>query len=213
MKPHTYAVKLFHCKIKLFKNVINEWLIMKSRRKLRIIESKRLSDNQREELKMIQNKKSEIKLVLYSEQFKRDIDNYIITQVNFTGTPGDALKLCARDEERHAVLVVHEEKLVGFFILHEWSGAKKYTDNPHALLLRTFSIDSRYQCQGYGRQTVENLEYFIKRYFLDINEIVLGVNHNNVPAQHLYLHHGFVDTGRKVIGIHGEQWVLSKKIK
>ncbi|MFT8709283.1 MAG: GNAT family N-acetyltransferase [Sporolactobacillus sp.] len=162
---------------------------------------------------MVQKKESDVNLVFYSEDYAREIDSYIINQLDFTGTPKEALNLSKQDDERHPVLVFCREKLVGFFVLHGWGGAKRYTDNHYALLLRTFSIDSRYQGKGYGRQTVESLDAFVMHSFPDINEMILGVNHNNVPAQQLYLHHGFSDTGRRVIGRHGEQWVLSKVLK
>jgi ribosomal protein S18 acetylase RimI-like enzyme len=39
--------------------------------------------------------------------------------------------------------------------------------------------------------------------------VVLVVNHKNIPAQHLYLNVGFVDTGVRKIGRIGEQIVMS----
>ncbi|MFX3619154.1 MAG: GNAT family N-acetyltransferase [Sporolactobacillus sp.] len=153
-----------------------------------------------------------VQLIAFTDQYKQIVQNYTINELEFTGSPLEAIKLCAQEAGRHAILVFSGQTLVGFFVLHDWTGAKKYTKNRHALLLRTFSIDSRYQGRGYGRRTIEQLDGFVKTHFPGTNEIVLGVNHANITAQNLYLHHGFEDTGSRVIGIHGEQLVLSKGI-
>jgi Acetyltransferases len=155
---------------------------------------------------------TKIQLAFYTQAYSEAITHYILNELRFTGSPQEAIKLCAREKERHAILVIARDNLVGFFVLHGWAGAKKYTNNRHSLLLRTFSIDSRYQGRGYGRRVIALLDDFVRANFPDVNEIVLGVNHANVPAQHLYLHHGFTDAGRRVIGIHGEQLVLSRTI-
>jgi ribosomal protein S18 acetylase RimI-like enzyme len=162
---------------------------------------------------MAMTMQKKITLVLYSDMFKSAIDHYVIREIQFTGAPQEAVKLSERDKQRHPVLVLADDDVVGFFVLHEGDGPKKYTDHPHTLLLRTFSIDSRYQGQGYGSCAIALLDEFVNRLFPSAEEIVLGVNHNNVPAQKLYLHHGFTDTGRRVIGIHGEQWVLSRTVR
>ncbi|MFT8319220.1 MAG: GNAT family N-acetyltransferase [Sporolactobacillus sp.] len=154
-----------------------------------------------------------VQLTAYTDQYKQIIRNYTINELEFTGSPLEAIERCEQEAGRHAILVFFDQILVGFFVLHDWAGAKKYTKNRHALLLRTFSIDSRYQGRGYGRRTIEQLDGFVKVHFPKVDEIVLGVNHANIKAQNLYLHHGFEDTGSRVIGIHGEQLVLSKGIR
>ena len=45
--------------------------------------------------------------------------------------------------------------------------------------------------------------------FPTCNEVVLAVNHKNVPAQRLYERVGFQDTGRRRMGPIGEQWVMN----
>ncbi|TGA96648.1 GNAT family N-acetyltransferase [Sporolactobacillus shoreae] len=154
----------------------------------------------------------EVRLAFYSHSYERAIEDYVIREIQFTAHPREALEQCMREGERHAVLILHGSLLVGFFVLHTWAGAKKYSENRRALLLRAFSVDSRFQGKGYGKQALALLDDFIKLHFPDVNEIVLGVNHANVRAQQLYLHHGFSDTGRRVIGTHGEQFVYHKKM-
>lgn len=155
---------------------------------------------------------SKISLAFYSDEYSEAVRRYVIKELHFTGSPQEAVETCKRESDRYAILVLDEETVVGFFVLHGRAGAKKYTNNRKALLLRTFSIDSRFQGKGYGRRTIALLDVFVKEHFPNTDEVVLGVNHANVAAQKLYLHHGFADTGRRVTGIHGEQLVLSKRL-
>jgi len=47
---------------------------------------------------------------------------------------------------------------------------------------------------------------------LSIEELVLGVNFNNLDAYNLYLKVGFIDNGKVINGLQGLQHVLSKEI-
>jgi RimJ/RimL family protein N-acetyltransferase len=153
-----------------------------------------------------------VTLSLFNGQYKQAVTDYIIEKIQFTGHPSEAVKLAEKEPDRHAILILHGESLVGFFVLHGWAGAKKYTDDQHALLLRTFSIDTRNQGKGYAKQAMKQLPDFVQTYFPDARRIVLGVNYANYPAQNLYLRSGFSDTGRRVIGAHGEQYVYEQLI-
>ncbi|MGE7929665.1 hypothetical protein [Lysinibacillus xylanilyticus] len=57
-----------------------------------------------------------------------------------------------------------------------------------------------------------SLPEFIKRKFKDCNEVVLVINHKNIPAQNLYLKVGFVDNGERRMGLIGEQIVMNLTI-
>jgi len=61
---------------------------------------------------------------------------------------------------------------------------------------------------GYAKGSMILLGEFVKSEFPDCNEIVLVVNHKNIPAQSLYSKVGFEDTGERKIGPIGEQLVM-----
>jgi RimJ/RimL family protein N-acetyltransferase len=86
---------------------------------------------------------------------------------------------------------------------------KEYSDNARAMLLTAFSINHAYQGKGYAKQGMSLLSEFVQKEFLDCNEIVLAVNHKNIPAQKLYMKVGFHDTGRTKIGRIGEQYIMA----
>ncbi|MEK3990561.1 GNAT family N-acetyltransferase [Robertmurraya sp. FSL R5-0851] len=80
------------------------------------------------------------------------------------------------------------------------------------MLLTAFSIDYSKQGRGNAKQGLLLLKKYIQNQFPSCDEIVLGVNHQNVPAQNLYARVGFQDTGRRVIGSLGEQFVMTLHI-
>ena len=58
----------------------------------------------------------------------------------------------------------------------------------------------------------ENAE-FMEEEFPNFDEVVLGVNARNIPAQRLYQKAGFTDTGRRIMRTKGEQYVMSLSTK
>jgi RimJ/RimL family protein N-acetyltransferase len=100
-------------------------------------------------------------------------------------------------------------KLVTFFVLHKNEGVKPYSNNIHAILLRAFSTDFRYQGMGYAKKALMLLPPFVKVNFKEINEIVLAVNVQNVVAQKLYQKCGFIDNGVRKMGKKGELIIMS----
>ncbi|WP_306659888.1 GNAT family N-acetyltransferase [Bacillus sp. AFS002410] len=76
------------------------------------------------------------------------------------------------------------------------------------MLLRAYSIDSNFQGKGIAKQSLKLLPDFVKAHFPEKNEIILGVNHKNIAAQHVYLKSGFVDKGVRVMGKKGELFVM-----
>ncbi|WP_373689076.1 GNAT family N-acetyltransferase [Clostridium sp. YIM B02551] len=77
------------------------------------------------------------------------------------------------------------------------------------MLLRYFSINYPYQGKGYAKKALRLLPSFIKNNFMGINEVLLGVNERNIPAQKLYEKSSFNDTGLRRMGAVGLQYVLS----
>lgn len=110
---------------------------------------------------------------------------------------------------RHGVTLWHDGSAVGFFILDSGPERSEFSDNDDALLLRSFSINPKYQGQGLGHQVMAGLPDYCMAYLPECCEVVLGVNQHNQPAYELYLSHGFVDLGRTRIGPSGPQYMLS----
>ncbi|GAA0606817.1 GNAT family N-acetyltransferase [Virgibacillus siamensis] len=159
--------------------------------------------------------RANVHLEFYTEKFKTAVDHYFLNEAHlqFTALPLDALKACCDDPSRYPVLILHNNVLVGFFVLHGWDGAKTYSDNRNAILLRAYSIDSRHQGNHYASRSLRVLNDFVKNYFPGKDEMVLAVNHANLKAQCLYVRNGFIDTGHRIMGRKGEQLILHKKLK
>jgi len=152
-----------------------------------------------------------ISLDLFQLKYKESLLSFELPndQVKFTALPSHVLEV---QEGQFPIVIVEDDVPVGFFILHSTSRVKQYSNNPNAMLLTAFSIDYSKQGRGYAKQGLFLLSKYIQKQFPRCDEIVLGVNHQNVPAQNLYIRVGFQDTGRRVIGSLGEQFVLTLPI-
>jgi len=149
-----------------------------------------------------------ISLDLFQLKYKESLLSFELPndQVKFTALPSHVLEV---QEGQFPIVIVEDDVPVGFFILHSTSRVKDYSNNPNAMLLTAFSIDYSKQGRGYAKQGLLLLSKYIQKQFPSCDEIVLGVNHQNVPAQNLYIRVGFQDTGRRVIGSLGEQFVMT----
>ncbi|MCM3769202.1 GNAT family N-acetyltransferase [Priestia aryabhattai] len=156
-----------------------------------------------------------VALAFYSETYDSSIHNYTLPeeQLIYTALPVEAIVKCEQEKDRTPVLILVENKLAGFFVLDAGEAVKEYTDSFGALLIRSYSIHPDYQRNGIGKKSLKLLSSFIQHHFPTKNEVVLGVNHKNTAAQHLYNRSGFVDTNRRIFGSQGEQFVYQMNIK
>ncbi|MHC5247267.1 GNAT family N-acetyltransferase [Enterococcus sp. LJL90] len=115
-------------------------------------------------------------------------------QLIFSGLPLDAIEKAAADDSRLPVFLEDQGNFPTFMILHGWPGPQIYTDNQHAVLLRSYSTDSRFQGQGYADASLKLLPAFTKEHFPTAEELILGVNSKNSKAIKLYQKHGFTET-------------------
>lgn len=118
-------------------------------------------------------------------------------------------KILEVTEGQNRIVILSGIEPVGFFLLHSTERVKEYSDNPNAMLLTALSVNHAKQGSGYAKQGMLLLRDFVKSEFPNCDEIVLVVNHKNVPAQRLYLRVGFEDRGKRKIGPLGEQFVMS----
>lgn len=157
-----------------------------------------------------------MKLVAYtsSPDVDKQIENYYLpeNQVIYCGFPKDAIEEAQKDPNRYPILMMDDEQLITFLILHEKDGVKPYSDNPQAILLRGFSTNHAFQGKGYSKQTLHLLPEYIRKHFPTINEIVLAVNEANQPAIQLYLACGYLDTQKRIKREYGSLVIMSQII-
>ncbi|WP_244094272.1 GNAT family N-acetyltransferase [Jeotgalibacillus salarius] len=149
----------------------------------------------------------------FSRIYQKDLTNFYLTkeQEQFTTLPADQLDRLTT--EQFPVVILAEQKAVGFFVLEQSGRLKNYTPNESACLLASLSITKDQQGRGYAKQAMELLTEWVRKEFPACDEIVLSVNLKNDPAFRLYLSSGFEDTGRRVTGPVGEQRVMSLKLE
>lgn len=126
-------------------------------------------------------------------------------QEQYTSLPSQLLEV---KEGKHPIVILCDKEAVGFFLLHSTERVKEYSNNPQAMLLTALSINHAKQGKGYAKRSMLLLSDFVTSEFPECDEIVLAVNHKNVPAQRLYLRVGFEDTGKRKIGPIGEQFIM-----
>jgi RimJ/RimL family protein N-acetyltransferase len=150
-------------------------------------------------------------LTRFQEEHANLIETYTLSeeQLRYTGHPVESIALCRLDPNRHAILGIEDAMLVTYFALHEQEGVQRFSDNPAAILLRTFSTDYHHLEKGYGKGALEKLPAFVQQMFPHINEIVLAVNEGNDLARRLYEKADYRDTGRRVMGRKGMLIVMS----
>ena len=156
----------------------------------------------------------DMNLYFYNETLSKEIEQYVITeeQLRFTGTPQENIMLSNSDADRYPILVMENEQLVTFFVLHKNEGVKPYSNNNKAILIRAFSTDFHHQGKGYATMALQQLPDFVKAHFNEINELVLAVNSKNDVAQNLYKKCGYIDEGVRTMGTRGELIVMSYRI-
>jgi RimJ/RimL family protein N-acetyltransferase len=149
-----------------------------------------------------------VELVHFSKEYETQLHSFELPkeQEQFTALPK---KINEVSDGQYRIVIISGNEPVGFFLLHATDRVKEYSDNPRALLLTAFSINHTHQGKGYAKQGMSLLSEFVQKEFRDCNEIVLAVNHKNIPAQKLYTKVGFQDTGRRKIGRIGEQYIMT----
>ncbi|MFJ7731725.1 GNAT family N-acetyltransferase [Lysinibacillus sp. NPDC097231] len=153
-------------------------------------------------------KTSAIELVHFLEDYVDVLNNFELPneQSRFTALPKE---ISIEKVGQYPIVILSDNVPVGFFVLHATERVKEYSNNPKAMLLTALSIDHKHQGNGYAKKGMLALSEFIKGKFKECDEVVLVVNHKNIPAQNLYLNVGFVDNGERRMGPIGEQIVMN----
>lgn len=116
------------------------------------------------------------------------------------------------DPLKMVVVILENEQPVGFFVLDRGTDKATLTDNRHAVLVRSLSINPAYQGKGIGKRAMQCLPEFVGVQFADVEEIVLSVNVKNTSAYHVYIKAGYTDTGKIITGPVGPQHVLAQQV-
>lgn len=154
------------------------------------------------------NDMDRITLQHYQPHYLEELKSFELpkNQEQFTAMPSDILHV---KPGQHPIVILNENHVVGFFLLHNSERVKEYSSNSQAMLLTALSINHREQGKGYALKGMNALRSFVTEEFPQCNEIVLAVNYKNFAAQKLYAKVGFIDTGRRKTGLIGEQYIMS----
>ncbi|MGX7244119.1 GNAT family N-acetyltransferase [Enterococcus quebecensis] len=147
----------------------------------------------------------------YTPDFSNMIEQYQLDekQLLHTGTPEIPITISQKNHFIHPILAIEENRLTNFFVLDEKKDVALYTTNKQAILLRTFSTDTRYQGQGHAKEVLRLLPNFVRLHFPNINEVILAVNENNIAAQTLYQKNGFKLSEKVTHGEFGRLYVMN----
>jgi RimJ/RimL family protein N-acetyltransferase len=161
------------------------------------------------------NQQSELRLTRYTTEYDSTLNEFTLPedQEKFTALPTEMIHLSKVDTTRNPVVLLNQNHPVGFFVLQFGDRVKEYTSNKKALLLIALSINSSEQGKGYAKTGMRLLPAFVHQEFPESDEIVLAVNHKNIPAQKLYKKVGFEDTGRRKVGKMGEQFIYNLEVR
>ncbi|WP_226671986.1 GNAT family N-acetyltransferase [Rossellomorea aquimaris] len=157
---------------------------------------------------------SHVTLAQYHPSFERQLGDFHLPedQLQFTSMPLDKIHNPSISKDTSHVVILLDDEPVGYFALEKGEKLSKYSSNPKARLLTSFSIDSRHQGKGIAKDGLNQLPDFIKEHLPDTNEVVLGVNKRNKAATSLYLKTGFTDEDEIYEGPKGPQHILHLKI-
>jgi RimJ/RimL family protein N-acetyltransferase len=145
------------------------------------------------------------RLAFYSPEWDSKIRNFTLDepQKSFVFLPSAAIDWSIQDINCFPVVVLIDDEPVGFFVLHHSEEIINFTDNVNAIFLRAFSIDWKHQGIGYAGLAMNILPKFVLNHFPQVDEIVLTVNENNLPAKRLYEKSGFLYKGKNKNGRSG----------
>lgn len=160
--------------------------------------------------------KKTIELQFYQASHFHDLSIYTLdeNQLHFSALPAKALTKIAQRKiiNAYPVSILHQNKAIGFFILDEGEDKFEFTSNSNALLLRSLSINPKFQGKGFGKQAMILLDEFVSTHFSHITELCLSVNIKNKSAYQLYLDVGFIDMEKLKQGNYGPQYMMHKFI-
>jgi RimJ/RimL family protein N-acetyltransferase len=105
-------------------------------------------------------------------------------------------------------------EIVGIGVLQaDGGGAEVWPSQESHVVLRGFSVDSRFQGRGVGAAATAAAVDLAQRAFPSASHLVLTVHVDNVAGQRVYERSGFEPTGRTVVGRAGEEHVMARPLR
>ncbi|MET3729450.1 RimJ/RimL family protein N-acetyltransferase [Fictibacillus halophilus] len=129
-------------------------------------------------------------------------------QALYTSMPVEVLKTFQCDIFNQPFVVYADQQLVGWFALYTDGSGNIYTNNKQAILLKSFSIDARFQKMGFALDSLKLLPNIVKQQYKDKNEIILTVHDTNNAAISLYRKAGFIHKGENYDGEYGIELIF-----
>jgi ribosomal protein S18 acetylase RimI-like enzyme len=159
-----------------------------------------------------------ISLKFYQAEDFKEL-NYQLSdlQMEYTASVDLALQRISEREKNgdffaKPISIFEEKKAVGFFVLDFGKDKLELSENPDCILVRSFSINPKFQGLGYGKTAMNFVYDFIKNNYPEVSEVVLSVNEKNDLAYQIYLKTGYHFYGKTREGRSGLQRILTKKI-
>lgn len=134
-------------------------------------------------------------------------------QVEFAGTVSRSVQACVEDQinEIAGLAVIHEDRVVGFFLLKRGASAPVW-GGPKAAVVSAMRIDVSQQGKGMGSAALKLLPSWVAEHWPGSVELTLSVDEKNHSARRAYTSAGFVDLGKREEGRIGWVRYMSKAI-
>ncbi len=156
-----------------------------------------------------------IKIVAYQPEHFTALTSYMLDeqQSQFSQIPLQVLNNSdiMEKKERFQYTILFQDQPAGFFSLDFSSDRLEYSPETNTVLLRSLSVNPRFQGKGIAKAAMLQLPFFVKINFPSIVKIVFGVNAKNENAYQLYLKTGYVDSGHIYNGIKGTQRIMYRE--
>lgn len=134
-------------------------------------------------------------------------------QVEFAGTVVQSVQACLEDQvnEIAGLAVVHEHRIVGFFLLKRGASAPVW-GGPKAAVVSAMRIDVSQQGKGMGSAALRLLPSWVAENWPGSAALTLSVDEENHSARRAYASAGFMDLGKREQGRIGWVRYMSKPI-
>ena len=144
----------------------------------------------------------------FEEQYRTKLYDFELSerQQIYSSLPKTVLDDAIKDEDRIANIVLNEQnKVIGFFVLHQYYQHKGYDTPKKVVYVRSLSINEKYQGNGYGTKIMMFLPQYVQYLFPEFNHLYLVVDAENKGAWNVYERAGFMHTATKEEGPIGKE--------